>query len=92
MKTSLRVLDVEEGTALGAAMLGGLGAGIYRDLPDALATIRSRPRSVEADPDAAIFYDAYFHDVYQHLYEALRPLNHRIHGLIIGDDAGESIR
>jgi xylulokinase len=90
MKTTLHLLDVEEGTALGAAILGGLGAGVYRDIPDALSTIRRRPRLVEPEPDAAVFYDAYFHDVYQHLYEALRPLNRRIHGLMIGDTPDES--
>lgn len=91
MKSTLQVLDVEEGTALGAAILGGLGAGIYRDIPDALAAIRRGARAVEPDSNAMVFYDTYFRDVYQHLYEALRPLNHRIHALTIGDTAEESI-
>jgi xylulokinase len=81
MKTTLRVLDVEEATALGAAILGGLGAGVYRDVPDALTQIRSQPTLVEPQPEAARLYDAFFRDVYQLIYDALRPLNHRIHEL-----------
>lgn len=90
MKTTLHVLDVEEATALGAAILAGLAAGVYRDVTHALATIRRQPTVVPPEPVAAAFYDTYFRDVYQHLYEALRPINHRIHALTIGDTAGES--
>jgi len=88
MKTTLRVLDVEEATALGAAILGGLGAGVYRDVSDALATIRAQPSLVGPEPHAARCYDAYFRDVYQLMYDALRPLNHRIHDLTLGDADG----
>jgi xylulokinase len=90
MRTSLNVLDVKEATALGAAMLGGLGAGVYQDAAAARATIRLHARLVEPEPSAADFYDAYFRDVYQHLYDALRPLNHTIHRLTVGDAPDES--
>lgn len=85
MRTTLRVLDVEEATALGAAMLGGLGAGVYRDVAAARARVRIHAKLVEPEPAAASFYDEYYREVYQHLYEALRPLNHRIHRLSLGD-------
>ncbi|MEA2511610.1 MAG: hypothetical protein QOJ59_1097 [Thermomicrobiales bacterium] len=87
MRTSLHVLDVAEATSLGAAILGGLGAGIYQSVADALASIRLQSTVVEPDPAAADFYDAYFRDVYSHLYEALKPVNHRIHALNAGDAA-----
>ena len=35
----VRVASVTESTALGAAIFAGLGAGLYRDLPEALARI-----------------------------------------------------
>ena len=35
----VRVASVTESTALGAAIFAGLGAGLYRDLPEALAGI-----------------------------------------------------
>ncbi|MEA2598080.1 MAG: hypothetical protein QOF01_4549, partial [Thermomicrobiales bacterium] len=71
----------------GAAILGGLGAGVYQCVADALASIRLQSMVVEPDPAAADFYDAYFRDVYSHLYEALKPVNHRIHTLNAGDAA-----
>ena len=85
MNATLRVLDLQEATALGAAILGGIGAGVYRDVEDALARLRSRPRLVAPDPRDVATYDAYFAQVYRGIYEALRPLNHRIHALTIGD-------
>jgi xylulokinase len=92
MQTSLHVLDIEEGTALGAAILGGLGAGIYLDVADALASIRRRPRVIEPEPESAVFYDTIFRDVYAHIFQALRPLNHRIHDLTAGSAAAEPSR
>jgi xylulokinase len=78
----LKVMDLEEATALGAAVLAGLGAGIYRDVDDAMAQIEAHPTTIEADPEWAEFYDRYFNDVYKSMYDALRPLNHRIHALV----------
>jgi xylulokinase len=85
----IRVLEVEEATALGAAMLGGLGAGVYRDVDDAVAAIRSQAHDVAPVPDAVPVYDQYFRDVYQHLYDTLRPLNQRIHPLATGESTTE---
>ena len=67
-------------------MLAGIGAGVYRDVDDALHAVRRRHHLVIPEPDAAVFYDAYFTSVYRQLYDALRPLNHRIHALIEGSD------
>lgn len=85
METTLRVLDLAEATALGAAILGGIGAGVYADVPDALRTVRATPRTLAPNPAEVPVYAAYFHDVYQRLYDALRPLNHRIHTLAVGE-------
>jgi xylulokinase len=90
LQTALRILDVDEATSLGAAMLGGLGAGVYRDIANALATVQIGARLVEPEPAAATFYDAYFREVYQEIYDALRATNHRIHRLSI-DDAAEQV-
>jgi xylulokinase len=79
------VVDLDEATALGAAMLGGLAAGIYTSAADALAAVRPHPRRIEPDRDQIPFYDAYFDGVYRHVYAALRPLNHHIHELVTDD-------
>jgi hypothetical protein len=85
MNLPLAVLDLEEATALGAAILGGIGAGVYRDVGDALGQIRAQPTVVEPEPAWAAVYDRYFREVYLHIYDALQPLNHRIHAAFATD-------
>lgn len=81
-RTTLNILDVDEATALGAAMLAGLGSGVYADLADALRQVRPGARQVTPDPAAADFYDRYYREVYLGLYDALKGVNHRIHALL----------
>jgi xylulokinase len=64
---------VEEGAAFGAALLGGVAAGVFADVGDAVAaTVRVRDR-VEPDP---AWRDAYAdgYGRFRELYPALRPL------------------
>jgi xylulokinase len=79
----LRVAGVREATALGAALLGGIGAGIYADLDDALRRIQSQEQVVAPDPAEVALYDHLYRNVYLHLYGALKPLHHAITGSII---------
>lgn len=72
----LTEVSVKESTALGAAMLGGVGAGVYADLPSALAQLRFAQKPIDPVTADAAFYDEAFHAVYEHLYAALRPLHH----------------
>lgn len=70
----LTVVGFKETTALGAALLGGLGAGIYSDLKSALALLRSAEECVAPIvTDATLYTDAY-QTIYQRLYQALQPL------------------
>jgi xylulokinase len=78
---NIRLLDLEEATALGAAILGGIGAGVYRDAQDAQNTIQSTPRLVRPNSTDVPLYDEYFHQVFQPLYQTLREVNHAIHRL-----------
>lgn len=91
MDTRLNVLDLDEATALGAAILGGIGAGVYRDVDDALATVSVHPRAIDPDPEAVPVYETYFREVYRLLYDALAPLNHRIHALMIGNRPSDAV-
>lgn len=90
LNQTLGVVDLEEGTALGVAMLGGIAAGVYRDAHHALECVRPRPRSVAPVADDVALYDRYFNDVYREIYTALRPLNHAIHGLFSGEPNHEA--
>jgi xylulokinase len=87
---TLRVLDLQEATALGAAMLSGIAAGVYRDAEHALETVRIHGRDIEPLADDVPLYDRYFTEVFTHMYEALRPLNHTIHAIFSGDVEDEA--
>lgn len=80
------VAEVEEATALGAAVLGGIGAGVYRDAAGALATLSLPTRAVEPDPGLVPFYDRLYREVYDGFYRAVRPLHHALAGLRATDD------
>jgi xylulokinase len=70
---------LEETTALGAAMLAGVGSGVYRDLDAAYSQV-SRPATV-TQPDAAA--SATFRRYMPHysaLYAALRSTHHALAG------------
>ena len=77
----ITVVGVEEATSLGAAILGGIGAGIYADVPAALGELRYAETLVEPVSDEVPIYDAAFRRVYRHIYPALREVHQQIHGL-----------
>ena len=60
MNQEITVSGVEEATSLGAAILGGIGAGIYPDIPSALEELRYDEYPIEPVPDEVAFYDAAF--------------------------------
>jgi sugar (pentulose or hexulose) kinase len=75
-----------DGKALVVAMdhaLGGMGAGVYADVPSALKELRYAETPVEPVPDHVALYDAFFNQVYQRIYPSLRAVHHEIHHLQI---------
>ena len=74
----LRVVSIDEATALGAAMLAGLGAGVYTDVADAVHSVRYTTTVIEPEAAAASFYERGFHQVYSALYPSVRELHHAI--------------
>jgi len=81
MNRAIIIAEVAEATSLGAAILGGLGAGVYADVPSALGALRRAHTLVEPVADRVALYNACFHQVYRHIYLGLRPLHHAIHQL-----------
>lgn len=77
--TPVESLASEEGPALGAAILAGVGAGIFRDVPSACAAVRAggicRP-----EPAASAFYKR-GHALYKKLYLSLKPCYGELAGL-----------
>jgi xylulokinase len=63
----------DEGSAYGAALLGGVAAGVFRDVHDAVTTCVGLLDTVEPDPRwRAAYEDGYRR--FRLLYPALRPL------------------
>jgi xylulokinase len=74
----LTVIEEPEATALGAALLGGVAAGLWPDLPAALRAIAQPVRVVAPDPAWAACYDRLFRSIYERLYPTLAPLTHAL--------------
>jgi xylulokinase len=78
---TITVIGVEEATSLGAAILGGIGTGVYADVPSALKEMLYAETPVKPVPDQASLYDTLFHQVYRQIYPSLRNVHHTIHRL-----------
>jgi xylulokinase len=65
------LVNVAEGAAYGAALLAGVGAGVYKDVPDACARTIRVTDQVEPSADAEIYAAGY--PIYHALYPALAP-------------------
>ena len=69
----VRVLRTPEATAVGAAMLAGVGAGIFHDLDDAVARLAVvEPEVYEPNPGTRAAYDAAY-GRYRRLFDAVEP-------------------
>ena len=85
---TVEIISIAEETAAGAAILGGLGAGVYGSVADALAQLQHQRTCIEPDPALAAYYDRFFTEVFQQLYPCLRPLSHSIYALQRAPDHG----
>ncbi|MBA3414674.1 MAG: FGGY-family carbohydrate kinase [Chloroflexia bacterium] len=75
MGQPLTVVEAEEATALGAAILGGLGAGVYPDVAGALASLDLGEHAVEPNPAERDLYEQIYQRVYRPLYDRVAPLS-----------------
>lgn len=79
----LVTINITEGAAYGAALLAGVGAGVYRDVFEAAGrTIRVVDRT-EPAPAQAATYDGFYHD-YRALYGQLKPTFDRVAERVAG--------
>lgn len=73
----LEIPDVEEASPLGAAILAGIGVGLFQDEEDAYARVAQPGTTYHPDPGRAAKYERWF-AIYRDLYPATRELSHRI--------------
>jgi xylulokinase len=69
----IRRTATDEGSAYGAALLGGVAAGVFRDVHEAVATCVRLLDAVEPDAEWSAAYERGYRR-FQLLYPALRPL------------------
>jgi xylulokinase len=67
----------DEGPAYGAALLGGVAAGVFADVEDACARVSLRPEVVEPDGGRGAAYEERY-ALYRELYPATVGLAHRL--------------
>lgn len=70
--------EIEEATALGAAMLAGTGLGLYKDIQEAASRVYKPGKVFEPNPKLTSLYSEFF-EIYKEIYPALRPVNKRIY-------------
>lgn len=81
----------DEGPAYGAALLAGVGAGLFRSVEECAALVRLRPEVAEPDPVRGQLYEDYF-EAYRELYPSTRDLMRRLSRLAAGPfDTGRGL-
>ncbi len=71
-------LEIEEATALGAAMLAGVGVGAYQDLSEAVERVQKPGRTFEPNAKLSALYAEFF-EIYREIHSALKGVNSRIY-------------
>ncbi len=79
----IEVPAVEDATPMGAALLGGIGVGIYRDERDAFEHVWKPGVTFEPDPQVTARYAELF-PIYKQLYGALAPVSHQLYDRFLG--------
>ena len=77
----LTTINIDEGPALGVALLAGVGTGLYSSIEEACSTVIKVSGQTPARPEAAAAYEKYY-EVYRALYPALKPQFEAIGALV----------
>jgi sugar (pentulose or hexulose) kinase len=75
----LRINPIRETVSLGAALLAGLGCGMFANASAAAKVARREEISVEPNVERSQRLQARYQEVYRELYPQLRTAHHRLH-------------
>ncbi len=75
---SIEVPDIEEATPLGAAILAGIGVGLYENEQDAFERIYRGGHTYQPNLELTAMYAERF-EIFRQLYPSLKPLNAQLH-------------
>mgnify|MGYP000386124230 CR=1 FL=1 len=82
------IVDAEEATALGAALLGGLGAGVYANVDEAVTAMNYRHHRVDPTPADVPVYEEIYQQIYRRIYPTIAPLSQSISNRESGANSG----
>lgn len=77
----MEIPETEEAVALGAAILGGMAAGTYKNRKEAISSVYRVKQIISPNPQLSELYGELHTKVYARLYSSLRNINQEI-GLI----------
>ena len=72
------VVEIEEAACRGAAILAGLGVGIYGSIEEIHRNVEFRGAAVDAPDGWAQIYREGYETVYRHIYSSVRDVHQRI--------------
>jgi xylulokinase len=77
----VRVPEIKEAAAAGAALLAGLGCGLFSSPAQALESLRYDCQVIEPDPALSAWYEPLYTRAYLPLYQALEPVHQVLNSL-----------
>ena len=84
----LVTINIAEGPAFGAAILAGVGTGIYDSVESAADEIIKITSSTQPNADSVRLYEEYY-QIYRALYPALKPQFDQVTALVSGGEYNE---
>ncbi len=75
----VRVVELAEAVAQGAALLAGIGAGVFPSFQAAADSVQRPTTLYEPIPAHTEQYAEYYEKIYRHLYYAIQEVNYKIH-------------
>jgi xylulokinase len=89
LNLSVVVSAIPEAAAVGAALLAGLGVGLFATPEAAVDSLRYDSVVVTPDPARVKWYTQLYEEAYRPLYSALRSTHHALERMAAGDSAKE---
>jgi xylulokinase len=85
------IIDAEEATALGAAILGALGGGVFKDVAEARSAMRYGQQVVKPNLEEVALYRSLYEKVYKRIYPTVAPLSQTISDLQVQATMGSQV-
>lgn len=81
LRRPVRIPQVPESAAAGAALLAGLGTRVFSEAAEASGSLRYDCALFSPDDQRADWYDRMYNEVYRKLYSALKPIHEALQHL-----------